>query len=415
LRAWERRYGLPQPSRTESGHRLYSERDIAIIHWLNERLDEGLRIKQAVNLWKEMESSGQDPLIVRPIATHTSEPQKKITGESPALSDIRDGWINAILNFDEESAENIINYAFALYPIETVCFEVLLDGLATIGEAWYQGEASVQQEHFASSLVIRRLDALIAASPPPTRPGTVLVACPPGDEHTIAPLMLTLMLRQRGWKVVYLGANVPKSRFEETIRSIKPLIVILTAQHLKSAASLLDLAEYLTQKEVRVAFGGLIFNRNPELSTAISGYYLGNQLKNAIQSLEEVLTTVPPLPEPSPRFPNSPDIIDYYNKIRLKIEAEVLDNLNLHDMDADFFMIANHFLSENIEAAMRIGDLDLLKPELIWVDELIRNYQIKPEIVNQYLNAYLKSAESIMDDRGALILQWLKGWVDNQD
>jgi methanogenic corrinoid protein MtbC1 len=408
LRAWERRYGLPQPARTEGGHRLYSERDIGIIQWLNERLDEGLRIKQAVNLWKEMESSGQDPLLVRPIGTQTERVEKSILGESPALNEMREGWVNACLNFDEITAENITNYAFALYPTETVCFEVLLGGLAEIGEAWYRGEASVQQEHFASSLVMRRLDSLIAATPPPSRPGTILVACPPGDDHTIAPLMLTLMLRQRGWKVVYLGANVPKSRFEETILSVKPLIIVMTAQHLASAASLLDIAEFLSQKNIRVAFGGLIFNRNPNLAAGIPGYFLGEQLMNAVQNLEEILTTSPPMPKPSIKSQSYADTLEYYQEVRPQIEAKVVEVAGELPIKFEYISLANHFLSDNIEAAIRIGNLDLIKPELDWIDELIKNYQINGNALKNYIKSYLQAANSIMDDRGSLVIQWLE-------
>src|SRR5919202_3525733 len=50
FRAWERRYGVPRPQRTAGGHRLYSERDIAIIRWLRDRTDEGMNISHAVML-----------------------------------------------------------------------------------------------------------------------------------------------------------------------------------------------------------------------------------------------------------------------------------------------------------------------------------------------------------------------------
>ena len=50
FRAWERRYGMPRPQRTPGGHRLYSERDIAIIRWLRDRTDEGVNISHAVLL-----------------------------------------------------------------------------------------------------------------------------------------------------------------------------------------------------------------------------------------------------------------------------------------------------------------------------------------------------------------------------
>ena len=62
LRAWERRYGLPMPQRSPGGHRLYSERDIAIIKWLITRQNEGLSISSAVELFREKEVLSQDPL-----------------------------------------------------------------------------------------------------------------------------------------------------------------------------------------------------------------------------------------------------------------------------------------------------------------------------------------------------------------
>jgi len=62
LRAWERRYQLPQPERTQGGHRLFSDYDIATIKWLQSRLMEGMRISKAVDLWRETESLGTNPL-----------------------------------------------------------------------------------------------------------------------------------------------------------------------------------------------------------------------------------------------------------------------------------------------------------------------------------------------------------------
>ena len=62
LRAWERRYGLPEPQRTASGHRLYTERDVATLKWLVARQDDGLTISRAVALWHELRRQGNDPL-----------------------------------------------------------------------------------------------------------------------------------------------------------------------------------------------------------------------------------------------------------------------------------------------------------------------------------------------------------------
>jgi DNA-binding transcriptional MerR regulator len=68
LRAWERRYGLPEPKRSSGGHRLFSQRDIETLKWLMARQEEGLSISRAVDLWRSMEEQDQDPLQVMPIA-----------------------------------------------------------------------------------------------------------------------------------------------------------------------------------------------------------------------------------------------------------------------------------------------------------------------------------------------------------
>src|SRR5690606_19879829 len=64
LRAWERRYGLPQPARSDGHQRLYTARDVLVIRWLIARQAEGLSIRQAVALWRQAEAAGQDPLHV---------------------------------------------------------------------------------------------------------------------------------------------------------------------------------------------------------------------------------------------------------------------------------------------------------------------------------------------------------------
>src|SRR5512142_1560167 len=48
LRAWERRYALVEPKRTASGYRLYSDRDVALLRWVRQQMDEGLTISRVV-------------------------------------------------------------------------------------------------------------------------------------------------------------------------------------------------------------------------------------------------------------------------------------------------------------------------------------------------------------------------------
>ena len=108
-----------------------------------------------------------------------------------------------------------------MFPVEAVCVEVLQKGLSEIGRLWYENRASVQQEHFASGLAMRRLDALLSATPAPTRNATILVGCAPDEWHVFTPLLLSLLLRRRGSNVIFLGANVPTTRFADTIKKVK--------------------------------------------------------------------------------------------------------------------------------------------------------------------------------------------------
>src|SRR3990172_11516147 len=88
LRAWERRYQLPQPQRTEGGQRLFSDHDIQAVKWLLERQNEGIRISQAVELWHEMESRATDPL-----PASSAEPlQQPVKTGNDSLTGLRDAW-----------------------------------------------------------------------------------------------------------------------------------------------------------------------------------------------------------------------------------------------------------------------------------------------------------------------------------
>ena len=179
LRAWERRYELPKPQRTAGGHRLYSEYDIETLKWLRARQAEGVSISRAVELWKGAVVAGQDPLAESSGVSSTQIPLRLPVADT-RIDILRQNWLKANLAFDSFKVDEVLSQAFSVYPVETVCTEILQKGLSEIGNYWYLDKATAQQEHFASALASRRLEALISATPRPTRPQTVLVGCPAG-------------------------------------------------------------------------------------------------------------------------------------------------------------------------------------------------------------------------------------------
>ena len=407
LRAWERRYGLPQPERSGGGHRLYSSRDIETIKWLMARQREGLSIKRAVDLWQQIEADDRDPLEtptpITPVAALVPSPRP--VGES--LIEFRKAWITACLSYDEQVAEQVVTQAFALYTPETVVMDLLQKAVAEIGEGWYRGEVTVQQEHFTSALAIRRLEALVMAAPPPTRPGRILAACPPQEEHVFGLLLLTFLLRRRGWEVVYLGANVPTQRLETTVTATHPQLVIVGAQRLHSAATLLEVAHLLQQEDVPLAYGGLIFNLLPDLRGRIPGHFLGERLDAAPRVVESLMTS----PRPTPAAEVIPEAFlqarDHFRRRESIIGAQLIQAHSSLGIPSHYISLANRELALNIEAALTLGNMTYLGSDLDWVGGLLGNLQIPASALTDYLAAYRQAVKEHLDEPGEPIVSWL--------
>ena len=405
LRAWERRYGVPNPQRTNGGHRLYSHYEIDMLKWLVERQAEGLSISHAIELWRQLEEDGQDPL--RSMETAVSEPAAPhISGDR--VDDIRKAWIDACLEFDAFKAQNLIAGAFAIFPLETVCYEVLRQGLNEIGEGWYNGTITVQQEHFASALALRQLEALLTSLPAPTRNGRIMIACPPGELHTFSPLMISLMLRRQGWDVVYLGANVPLDRLESSVEQIKPKLVIMPAQTLTAAANMLPTAQKLQEWQVSLAFGGSVFKNIPQLINIIPGHFMGISLEQVTQVVEKLIHATPALPEVKKATPAYQIAYDYYTAQRSAIEAQIHAAPELSGMPTPMLNNINQEFGNNIGAALHLGDMEIMNRNLEWVQGLLLNNQnhLTEVSLKHYLAHYHGAMQTVMDDRAEPIFTW---------
>ncbi len=404
LRAWERRYGLPTPQRTAGGHRLYSQYDIETIKWLIGRQAEGLSISRAVDRWNELIASGTDPLA-ESFSTNMIVPAN--FSNDTTLDNIRVEWIAACLNFSETHAEQALNKAFSISPVEAVCIEVLQKGMSEIGALWYENRASVQQEHFASGLAMRRLDALLSASPPPTRPQTVLVGCPPDEWHTFTPLLLSLLLRRRGMNVIYLGANVPGDRFAETALKVKANLVILVAQTLDSAAHLQHTALALTAQNVNTAFGGRIFNLRESMIEHIPGHFLGKSLELSIQEVEDILKGKKSTRELKIASQKYLVALHAFVAKRSQIESTIKEHVQPLMIAPENLNTGIHFLGNNIAAALQLGDLDHLSEEIEWLKSLLQMHESQPQELNHFMKAYSNAVDEHINGQGESIQTWL--------
>lgn len=370
------------------------------------RLDEGLTISRAVEVWFSIEESGGDPL--QQVVIDKKEPPTAVPQNVPSLADISQQWVEHCLQFDKSAAERVLSLAFAVHPVKTICLEVLLSGVSMVGDMWYENEATEQQEHFISALTIQHLDSLIATAPPPTRTERILIVAPPQEEHTIALLVLVLLLRLRGWDVVYLGANVPGSRIEEMIAAIRPDLVVMGAQQLQTAASLAEVARILQEKGIRVGYGGRIFQIIPSLHNRVPGHYLGDRVDDAVAIITNILVTKPVATPPTPLSSEYMQSMQAYRAKRPLIELDTLRQLLDEGIPFEHLESTNTRFSNAITAALNLGNIAFTDAEIDLSLKLLSNYGVSLDVNIRYFQAFYKAARKHLGKESPLVTEWLK-------
>jgi methanogenic corrinoid protein MtbC1 len=291
LRRWESRYGIMHPQRSTGGYRIYSQRDVDTIRWLKARVEEGLSISRACELLRQQDETALPASPAPPSPPAATPPGEGV--RPPAA--LHDALLEAYRMADESAANTTINEALALYSVEQVVNDLIYPSLVEVGERWMRNEFSVAQEHFASALVRNRLANLFQSSPAYPAGPLILVACAPGELHEIGAMVLAVFLRRSGYRVVYLGQNVPEESLISMIRTLRPALVCCSASRTETAATLRRLAEAVQQLRAAsgwapaLAFGGSIFARHPELAAKMGAVYLGPDASAAVRQVGALL------------------------------------------------------------------------------------------------------------------------------
>ena len=232
LRAWERRYALLRPARSQGGFRLYTAADEARIRRMRDHLARGVAAAEAARLAVDAEVPGPGAEVPEPPV-----PATEATAAPPPLQAAAGELALALDRFQEEQAHGVLDRLLAAYRIETVLRELLIPYLHDLGERWARGEVTVAQEHFAANLLRGRLLGLARGWGQGRGPAAVL-ACLPGEQHDLGLIAFGLVLRARGWRIVYLGPDAPIDTVEDACRQLQPGLVVLhavTDEHVQHA------------------------------------------------------------------------------------------------------------------------------------------------------------------------------------
>ena len=267
LRAWERRYGLLRPVRSDNGFRLYSEVDEWRVHLMQEKLWSGLSAAEAARAVAAVDRQRD-----------RDAPSSRL-GRGPSHFTAELGA--ALEEFDEDRAHASLDRLFAVFGVERAIRDALMPYLRDLGERWARNEITVGQEHFVSRLLEGRLLTLARGWNRGPGPRAIL-ACPPGEQHTLPLLGFGLALRSRGWRNIYLGADTPPSTVHMAADTVDANMIALAAV---SIARFLPITEELRAlaRDRRLVLAGA--GATPELAAHVGVEYFQEDPVTAAEAL----------------------------------------------------------------------------------------------------------------------------------
>jgi methanogenic corrinoid protein MtbC1 len=175
-----------------------------------------------------------------------------------------------LTSFDETRAQSAFDRLVGALSLESLLADVVLPFLRELGEGWERGEITVAQEHFASNVLRGRLLGLGRGW---GRGGGrhALLAAPPGEQHDLGLVVLGLALRDRGWRVTFLGADTPIETIADTARRVAPDVIVIATLVPPEAAPRAAVRELARERRVVVSGAGV----SAELAGEVGAEHFG--------------------------------------------------------------------------------------------------------------------------------------------
>jgi MerR family transcriptional regulator, light-induced transcriptional regulator len=210
LRVWERRYQAVQPQRTENGQRLYSDVDVERLQLLQRATAQGRSIGQLVKM-----DDGELRELVRSDSSTRPPPTADDAPPPPHAAAYIELALERALRLDGDGLESLMRRLSVLWgtPVFLESFAAPL--FRRIGEEWHEGRMKPAQEHLATGVMRNVLAALTTELSPQTGAPKLLVATPPNERHEIGALLVASTAAGAGWRVTYLGPDLPASEIAD--------------------------------------------------------------------------------------------------------------------------------------------------------------------------------------------------------
>lgn len=244
LRAWERRYGVVTPTRSEGGQRLYSDLDIERLFRLRQLTDRGHAIRRIASLplaelarLAEETPAGEAPAVSpgRPSGEADTTDQMRAAG----MADTIESALRATRRLDAVELQAVLERAAVSLGVPTFLDEVVAPVLARIGHGWAERTVSVAQEHMATAIIRRVLGWLFRVYEVRGVAPRLVVATPPSQVHELGALMVAASAAAEGWGVTYLGPDLPVADLVSAARQTDARAVAISAVYAPKGGDLL--------------------------------------------------------------------------------------------------------------------------------------------------------------------------------
>lgn len=227
IRAWERRYGVLSPNRTDTNRRMYSESDIARLALLQRAVEAGHSIGLISGL--------SDPEL-----EHLAGPTQGKASAKGATGGFLAECRTAMLALDAASFEECLGRASSVLGVDGLLADVVIPLIEEVDQGWPAGRVRIAHEHLASALLRTQLEQIRSSLHAKVGAPRLLVTTPKGQLHELGALILAVTAACEGWQVIYMGPNLPAEEIILAARQIGVQAIALSIVYPVADAVLAD-------------------------------------------------------------------------------------------------------------------------------------------------------------------------------
>ena len=250
IRAWEKRYGVVAPIRGARGARLYSSADIAHLRLLAHAVGAGRAIGDVATLNRqalEQMTAGRALDGRAPEGSETAAPREELITRV----------MGQLASFDEASVMRLLGDAVVALGIPAFAHDVVVPLVHRIGARWADGERSIGEEHLLTGSLRNLLGGLMHNRTSTGRP--IVLATPAGERHEIGLLLVALLARDAGLRVVNLGVDLPAREIVSAAERAHAVVVglsIVSAENRARATRETEALHTALPRECELWLGG---------------------------------------------------------------------------------------------------------------------------------------------------------------